>query len=74
MIRAMIQDLEELNRLLKLGIKILWAVLLLTIFCIAFSFVSLIVMKNSIQHIVYDTLQQLPDTFDTSNIIDITHE
>ena len=62
-------DLQELNHRMKLGIKILWAVLLLVVFCISFSFISLVVMRKAISNIVMETLQSLPDTFDTSTIV-----
>ncbi len=67
-------DLQELNRRMSIGIKILWVVLLLMVFCIAFSFISLIAMKNAvsneaISNIVMETLQSLPDSFDTATII-----
>ena len=62
-------DLQELNHRMRVGIKILWAVLMLVVFCISFSFISLVVMRKAISNIVMETLQSLPDTFDTSTIV-----
>lgn len=69
MIQIIMHDLQELNHRMKIGIKILWAVLLLTVFCISFSFISLFVMRRAISSIVMDTLQSLPNTFDTVTIV-----
>lgn len=69
MIHIIMHDLQELNHRMRVGIKILWVVLLLVVFCISFSFISLVVMRKAISNIVMETLQSLPDTFDTSTIV-----
>lgn len=69
MIHIIMHDLQELNHRMRVGIKILWAVLMLVVFCISFSFISLVVMRKAISNIVMETLQSLPDTFDTSTIV-----